>query len=1275
MSTNDQLHILQLQKDLWRWPRSRSAVMVGAGFSLNSQPLPGVASRFPTWSELVKKMFDELYPIEANASEDDKNYRTQRFLSENYLRLASKYEAAFGYARLDTLIRKMNPDDDHIPGLLHRKLLALPWNDIFTTNYDTLLERTEDLGRSYQTIASFAELPGSLSPRIFKLHGSFASTGRLVIAEEHYRKYPKDSAPFVNTVQQSLLENSFVLLGFSGDDPNFLAWTGWIRDELQDRHSSIYLVGPLNLSNTDRLLLSRRGVTPIDLCPMFRRDEHYESILWFLESLAEAAPQRPENWLELEPKVKVISAKPLSLSEKKSGPPLPQKNHTSESISEEQLKALMQAWAYERLSYPGWVTAPKQKRDRLWNGTVSWLTELVKILPSLSAVDKLLCVQELVWRFNLCLMPLFQDFIAIFDADLVKIYENIKSDSFKSERLESEIFGKISPQRLINSWLDVSLDVMREAREVYDDVRWKKLSSMISEVLEANQITSDRFIYEKLLNSAWNVRLDEDLEDLIAWQPREGVPQAQLWKASLLAEAGEVQESKVLLEVTLNGIRKSSKNKGDNIELMSLEGWCTYLICCLNRSFHYFDSSEFGQRWQELKAWDCNPWEIQKELENSLAEMSVHPSPTGKVRKAGFDPRVVHHSIRFSGGVAGTARPAFSYLRHFEHVGVPMYCHGINFVGGYLEKAVQIIQPYISFWSPALMIRSRQIKELSENPAFLGRTQVASLDVALARRINAWCLTIFERHTKKYYISRHQEIFEDRLVSGLPEVLSRVSFKLSSDELDHNFRLALKIYSTLANISAPAINSVCHKWLTRIYDAADDNQLMGWLPDLLKAPFREFEGSKSRDRFGWVDPMSQLPVQRLQIKDRGISSSELDESISWLFRKIYSLDGDARSSAIWRLTMLNSAALLDSEHIKKLRELLWINVEKYALPVDLHPFNYLHLPKRNERTFLELFKKNLLNQPLLSSLREEGGRFVLSSQGEFPSERLNNIVMSSKPPVQLINEANGLVVWSEDEVFELFEELVSWWDTVKEESLRFDEVRFDGARCFGNFVLRVIGTSNFVLPREFLLRVYRWILDVRNYNICADTALSAFYFILPEKEDEIKELLQSDLNSGEEIRIKCAIRGVHNLYALAQSLEKKIDNKLLMQLIYRIVFRSERALLDAVERVSFLIMQFPSVFQEREIELLAESLAVWAETISLPVHIEVVGIEEVSRPDLQAAVGTLAGTMSAWSSKNKGVFKRHPGIDLWKEICDGSCLPEVKRSFRLGVQYSMKKNQ
>src|SRR5688572_877170 len=142
MQFPDLPHLRQVQHELWRWPKSRAAVMVGAGFSLNSEPLPGVTSRFPIWRDLVKAMFDQLHPSHPLESSGEVAKRRSRFESAHPLRIASEYEATFGRRKLDLLIRSQNPDADHQPGRLHRQLLALPWADVFTTNYDTLLERT-----------------------------------------------------------------------------------------------------------------------------------------------------------------------------------------------------------------------------------------------------------------------------------------------------------------------------------------------------------------------------------------------------------------------------------------------------------------------------------------------------------------------------------------------------------------------------------------------------------------------------------------------------------------------------------------------------------------------------------------------------------------------------------------------------------------------------------------------------------------------------------------------------------------------------------------------------------------------------------------------------------------------------------------------------------------------------------------------------------------------------------------------------------------------------
>src|SRR5689334_10353772 len=83
MDFPDLPHLKQLQKDLWQWPKSRAAVMVGAGLSLNAEPLPGVTTHFPTWRQLVRCMFDELHPCLPGETPEQTQSREENFNKPN----------------------------------------------------------------------------------------------------------------------------------------------------------------------------------------------------------------------------------------------------------------------------------------------------------------------------------------------------------------------------------------------------------------------------------------------------------------------------------------------------------------------------------------------------------------------------------------------------------------------------------------------------------------------------------------------------------------------------------------------------------------------------------------------------------------------------------------------------------------------------------------------------------------------------------------------------------------------------------------------------------------------------------------------------------------------------------------------------------------------------------------------------------------------------------------------------------------------------------------
>jgi hypothetical protein len=279
----------------------RAAVMIGSGFSLNAKPVHEHAKKFPLWRDLVNVMVEKLMP-EPDFSAKDRQRRLDTSVAiSGALRLAEEFESAFGRIKLDELLLNAIPDSEIEPSYLHKLLLSLPWADVLTTNYDTLLERDAPL--IYDTVIQAEDIPLTTRPRIIKLHGSFPSGRPFIFTEEDFRTYPRKFAPFINLAQQIMLENIVCLLGFSGDDPNFLHWSGWVRDHLGSAAPRIYLVGSMNASDSQRKMMERRNVTAIDLAPLFPTSDfpdpserHRLAIEWFLLCLEAGKPSDPENW-------------------------------------------------------------------------------------------------------------------------------------------------------------------------------------------------------------------------------------------------------------------------------------------------------------------------------------------------------------------------------------------------------------------------------------------------------------------------------------------------------------------------------------------------------------------------------------------------------------------------------------------------------------------------------------------------------------------------------------------------------------------------------------------------------------------------------------------------------------------------------------------------------------------------------------------------------------------------------------------------------------------
>jgi len=241
------------------------SVLVGAGFSKN------VDLKFPSWDELltplVKDLYKDIYSKSLtkgklkksdDPSEFDKKFVKKIKEIKSYLEIVDDFIKHKGYREaIDYYIYEQFKDTQKLYSSedlkIHSALLKLPWNNVYTTNYDNLLEQAnqcEDVKNKRDMIAHSSLLSTGPNGRIVKLHGTLDKEMKLdyynynfdddihcnlIISNDDYKFYPQRHEAFTSLMKISLLQESFCLIGFSADDPNFLDWAEWVRIILKNR--------------------------------------------------------------------------------------------------------------------------------------------------------------------------------------------------------------------------------------------------------------------------------------------------------------------------------------------------------------------------------------------------------------------------------------------------------------------------------------------------------------------------------------------------------------------------------------------------------------------------------------------------------------------------------------------------------------------------------------------------------------------------------------------------------------------------------------------------------------------------------------------------------------------------------------------------------------------------------------------------------------------------------------------------------------------------------
>jgi hypothetical protein len=532
-------------------------------------------------------MLKELYPEDATSRR-----RLPRPDTAGFLRIAEEFEAVFGRATLNSFICSKLPQSGYRAGQLHYKLLSLPWAEVFTTNWDTLLEDcvATRMPNRYNVLADPQDVREVQRPRIVKVHGCVVRNRNFVVTEEDYRLYGIKNRALLYLARQSMLENATCLIGFSGEDPNFLSWSGLRRDILGEHAPPVYLVGLLHLTAGRIKLLANLKVNPIDLADEFdpertgSPERHREAMHWFFSQLAAGEPYNPLNWPKAPAPIRVRSEtrslptppRPLRENFDPKAMRLPDASDTSA------IGAVTQTWRINRLCYPGWLIAPHANRREVLQNTRRWIkcatkTELPNLLRRVDPDPELVAfLCELVWRIELCLGAPPAHVLELIDPLLAR--EDQSPGSWIEQRWNAlrlhEAGAGHETSDLSKLFCALGLARLRAFRRGFQAHAFEQLHARMSsvstttfaEVRAALDDEWDRFL---LARGRWaELRKGLDRPALLNVDPYWGIR-----RAGVFAEIGELEAASRIVEGALIEIRNLEQMDRLDLAMMSRRGW------------------------------------------------------------------------------------------------------------------------------------------------------------------------------------------------------------------------------------------------------------------------------------------------------------------------------------------------------------------------------------------------------------------------------------------------------------------------------------------------------------------------------------------------------------------------------------------------------------------------------------------------------------------------------------------------------------------------------
>ena len=712
----------------------------------------------------------------------------------------------------------------------------------------------------------------------------------------------------------------------------------------------------------------------------------------------------------------------------------------------------------------------------------------------------------------------------------------------------------------------------------------------------------------------------------------------------MLAELGQVDEAKKILERSLKDIRSKLNLKPiiPDYSVISQESYVMLLLQYVQTSVSYIKRewsknrelrNEFSERWNELHQYKCDPWHELKLFESVLKNPPVKKSEVTERKE--FDIGRVTQMLHLGSGSKET-RIAYNFLRFCEDAGIPFRIPGSIFGKEAAEGTLSLILEYSPYWARATMVRIGDARVVHHifNRASLSKKETAFVDRLIDKYLGCLEQSAAGIRSGSGFL---MDNFEKVLARVVPEILSRLCCKCSSQSRDRLFDFLLNVYRSEHRSKYGEINNLTE----RLLSAYPAQRCYAMIPKWLEFPV--VESSRPIEELNFINPFQFLKLEK-EWTDTWDKLILPGEKVNFFLEKASFDHSHVRKWATRVLGELHFLGLLAESQMDKFAESLWSILDDFDLPTetDFYKFAFLQLPHPPNVEPILLFK-NYVQSEQFPIVKKSGNQNITLTGGVVPL--CDEIVGASER-----------IEWSEDDVNAILDRLVEWWDADKE-NLKAD----DRPSPFGSLTdefkarfARLVDVLAAVISAKFnpgkensrKEKLRRLVDELGDYGIPALRLQSACLHLYPAWRDDVFERIEIGMTSSNHATVIDCLKAVLVIAERSESETDKNDFSRILHVLAQMVrWQKNTGLPSALYTITELTKKFPWVFTE-EFERLT---LIGLRSIARDTTPNVDGVDFADLLEIRRAAAGLAYNLFEHYTKQDNPVP--DVITEWKVIC------------------------